>query len=252
MQLTFLGTGTSAGVPELGCTCNVCLSENPKDKRTRSSLLIETNDRKLLIDCGPDFRHQAIREGFSSVDALLLTHAHFDHIAGIEEMRPFTRHKALPVWCDTYVANQLKNRLAYCFQMTGTGYAAEMHLHEFDSSPFELLDLCIQPIRLMHHRLPIYGFRIDKLAYLTDFTEISEEELQKLEGVEYLIIESLRQTSHIAHISMPQALSLIGRIGAQQSWLIHMNHQFGLHDEIQDQLPENVTIAYDGLKVQID
>lgn len=252
MQLTFLGTGTSAGVPELGCNCKVCTSLDPRDKRTRSSLLIEHQDKKLLIDCGPDFRYQAIREGFSSVDALLLTHAHFDHIAGLEEMRPLTRNKALPVWCEPYVANQLRNRLAYCFQMQGTGYAAEMHLCEFETSPFELAGVTIEPIRLLHHRLPICGFRFGKLAYLTDFTEISDEELEKLQGVEYLIIEALRQTEHIAHISMPQALAYIGRIGATQNWLIHMNHQFGLHEEIQQILPANVTVAYDGLKIQID
>ncbi|MGL5691635.1 MAG: MBL fold metallo-hydrolase [Bacteroidales bacterium] len=252
MQLTFLGTGTSAGVPELGCNCRVCSSSDPKDRRTRSSLLIENGDQKLLIDCGPDFRYQAIREGFSRVDALLLTHAHFDHIAGLEEMRPLTRHKALPVCCEPYVAKQLRNRLAYCFQMQGTGYAAEMHLCEFDANPFELTGLMIEPIRLLHHRLPICGFRIGKLAYLTDFTEIAETELAKLEGVEFLIIEALRQTEHIAHISMPQALEYIDRIGAAQNWLIHMNHQFGLHEEIQQVLPDHVTVAYDGLKIQID
>lgn len=253
MKITFLGTGTSAGVPELGCQCEVCHSSDFKDKRTRTSLLIQYDQKNLIIDCGPDFRQQAIREHLYHIDAVILTHSHFDHIDGLEELRPVTKESGMPVWCEAYVADQIRRRLHYCFAHLQKGFAANLDLINFDiDSRFDVCGIEVQPIRMLHHKLPVAGFRFGKVAYLTDFTEISTEELDKLSGAEILIIEALRPYPHIAHISLPQALEYIGKIQPLRSYLIHMNHQFGLHEEIQKSLPENVIIAYDGLSFEID
>lgn len=252
MKITFLGTGTSAGVPELGCQCKVCLSTNSRDKRTRTSLLIQHTNNNILIDCGPDFRQQAIRENLHHIDAVILTHSHFDHIDGLEELRPITKESGTPIWCEPYVADQIRMRLHYCFSKLPKGFAVNMDLLHFQiGSSFEVCNIIFKPIRMLHHKLPVAGFRFEKIAYLTDFTEIDPEELNKLTGIEILIIEALRPYPHIAHISLPQALEYINLVKPQRSYLIHMNHQFGLHDDIQKTLPENVIIAYDGLSFDV-
>lgn len=252
MKITFLGTGTSAGVPELGCRCGVCHSTDPKDKRTRSSLLIQNNNQNVIIDCGPDFRQQAIRENLYHIDAVILTHSHFDHIDGLEELRPITKETGMPIWCESYVAEQIRMRLHYCFSNLPKGFAANMNLINFQiDSSFKVCDMEFLPIRMLHHKLPVAGFRFGEIAYMTDFTEIDSKELNKLIGVEILIIEALRPYPHIAHISLPQALEYIELIKPQRSYLIHMNHQFGLHEDIQKTLPENVIIAYDGLSFEV-
>lgn len=252
MKITFMGTGTSAGVPELGCNCEVCRSEDNKDKRTRTSLLIRDNNRNIIIDCGPDFRQQALREGISTIDSIILTHSHFDHIAGLEELRPVTKESGMPVWCESFVAEQIRIRLHYCFGNIRKGYAADLDLKIFDpSASFEVCGCTFTPIRLIHHKLPVCGFRFGKIAYLTDFTEMDDQEMEKLQGVEILIIEALRQTPHVAHISLSQALDYIRMINPVKSYLIHMNHQFGLHEEVQKQLPDNVIIAHDGLSFDV-
>jgi len=248
MKVTFLGTGTSSGVPEIGCQCEVCLSNDSRDKRTRCSLLLEWDNKNIVIDCGPDFRQQCLTVGLTNIDAVLLTHNHFDHIGGLEELRPITGKRAMPIWCEPYVQDELRKRLYYVFSIAVKGYASNIVFESIDiSQPFEVEGIEIIPIRMYHHRLPVVGFRIGKLAYLTDFTEITDCELTKLEGVEVLIIEALRHREHISHISVSQALGFIERIAPMKSFLIHMNHQFGLHSEVEPTLPSGVFVAYDGL-----
>ncbi|MGL4994142.1 MAG: MBL fold metallo-hydrolase [Bacteroidales bacterium] len=248
MKVTFLGTGTSSGVPEIGCECKVCLSDDSRDKRTRCSLLLECSGKSFVIDCGPDFRQQCLSVGLNRVDAVLLTHNHFDHIGGLEELRPITANRAMPIWCEPYVQDQLRQRLHYVFSITIKGYASNIIFESIDvSQSFNIDGIEILPIRMYHHKLPVVGFRIGNLAYLTDFTQISDDELSKIDGVEVLIIEALRHSDHISHISVSQALDIIKRISPSKSYLIHMNHQFGLHTEIEPTLPSGVFVAYDGL-----
>ncbi|MEG0519527.1 MAG: MBL fold metallo-hydrolase [Bacteroidales bacterium] len=270
-KITFLGTGTSQGVPMIGCDCSVCLSDNKKDKRLRSSALIEYNGFKILIDCGPDFRQQMLREGIKDVDAVLLTHQHKDHTGGLDDIRAFNyfRHEAFPIYAEQIVQESLKMEYAYAFSDYKYPGAPEYDLRTITQEPFHIIKnvkngnpdiLLITPIRVLHHRLPILGFRIGDLAYITDASSIPNDEFTKLTGLNTLVINCVREERHLSHFSLDEALENAWRINAKKTYLTHLSHQIGTHNELCDKIkqrrlsgkikmPDQVEPAYDGLKV---
>ncbi len=249
MKIVFLGTGTSTGVPEIGCKCAVCTSPDFRDKRLRTSVYVEYKEKHFVIDCGPDFRQQMLQAGVDRIDALFITHEHYDHTGGMDDLRPFCRDYPVKTYLEKRVAQSVKNRFPYCF--SGFKYAGipDIQLSEIDSGIFSVKGVEITPIRVMHFRLPILGYRIGKMAYITDMLTMPETELSKLHGLDVLIVNALRQTKHISHQTLDDALALIDRLRPKHAYLTHMSHHMGLHAEVSDLLPENVTMAYDGLEV---
>lgn len=251
MKVTFLGTGTSTGNPQLLCKCPVCQSKDPKDKRLRASILIESETTTVLIDCGPDFRQQALRAGISRLDGVVLTHEHYDHVGGLDDLRPYCTHAEMPVYTSLRVINQLKAAMPYSFSPHPYPGVPLYNMHAVDGESFTVGDLEMTPIALQHHTLPVLGLRIGDLAYLTDFNHIESEELEKLKGVNVLIIDALRVEEHISHNSLPQALAIIEAVKPTSAWLIHMSHDMGFHQEVCSMLPQGVNLSWDGLIVTI-
>ena len=259
-KITFLGTGTSQGIPMIGCTCPVCKSTDPRDNRLRTSALIEHNGFRILIDCGPDFRQQMLREEISDLDAIILTHQHKDHTGGLDDIRAFNyfRKSAFPIYAEPLVQDSLKMEYSYAFTEYKYPGVPEYQLYTIGEEPFSIVKtlpdgstttLEIIPIRVYHYKLPILGFRIGDMAYITDGSSIPESEFQKLEGVELFIINTVRHQKHISHFSLPEALDVIKKVGANRNYLTHMSHQLGTHANLQSMLPEDVQPAYDGLKL---
>lgn len=250
-QITFLGTGTSTGVPEVGCDCAVCTSENPRDQRLRTSVLIEYKGKKILIDCGPDFRQQMISCKNRFLDAVLITHEHYDHVGGLDDLRPFCKHGSLPIFTEKHVAQKLRERMPYCFRTIHFSGTPNLELIEINPITFSLNDIEITPIRVLHGKLPILGYRIGNIAFLTDLTEIPVEEYQKLQNLDVLIIAALRKHKHITHQTLEEAISKVDCIRPKKSYLIHASHHLGLYNNIIGELPENIFLSYDGLVVNI-
>ena len=252
MKVTFLGTGTSCGVPMPTCDCEVCKSKDPHDNRLRASILIETDEGKnILIDCGPDFRQQALRENIMKLDALFITHIHFDHCAGLDDLRAYAYFNALRCYADRSVTNLLSKHYDYIFVNRYPGVPT-IHLHTIDKSDkVRIGNTEVIPIQVYHGKLPIFGYRIGDLAYITDCTQIEEAEWEKLEGVDTLIIDALRWTPHPTHWMVSEALEAVHRIKPRQTWFTHMSHEIGLHEETNKKLEPNVQLAYDGLKIEI-
>ena len=253
MRIYFLGTGTSTGNPEIGCRCDVCTSSDKRDIRFRSSVLIETEEKRILIDCGPDFRMQMLRvletDYFTDLQGVLLTHEHYDHVGGLDDLRTFCRTGALPVYAEDYVAKAIQSRISYVFEAYKYPGVPNLSLIPIENKPFSVSGIEIIPIRLMHGKLPIFGYRIENFAYLTDLKTIPEEEFEKLENINTLVINALRHQEHIAHQNVESALLIIEKIKPEQAYLTHMSHHFGLHSAMERMLPENVFIAYDGLVI---
>jgi len=253
MKIRFLGTGTSTGNPEIGCRCEVCTSSDRRDWRFRSSVLVEINGKRFLIDCGPDFRMQMLKvmetDYFTDLEAVLLTHEHYDHVGGLDDLRAFCRNGALPVYAEDYVAEAIRTRLSYVFKKNKYPGIPNLTLIPITNQPFFVSGIEIIPIRLMHGNLPIFGYRIGNYAYLTDLKTIPEEEFEKLNGLDVLIINALRIKEHIAHQNLQQALETIEKINPKRAYLTHVCHQFGLHSVMEQILPDNVFIAYDGLVI---
>ncbi len=253
MKITFLGTGTSQGIPIIGSTHPVCLSKNPKDKRLRVSVLLEWESSTLLIDCGPDFRQQLLRTNCSRIDAVLFTHEHGDHTAGIDDLRPFYfRQGNIPVYAHTRVVSALKKRFGYIFQ-TEKKYPGVLTLdvHTIENISFFIGDKEITPVEVYHHKLPVFGFRIEDFAYITDAKTIANEEVKKLENLEVLVINALRLEPHLSHFNLEEALAFIDRVKPKKAYLTHISHHMGFHDDVQKTLPENVFLAYDELNISL-
>jgi len=262
LKLTFLGTGTSQGVPMIGCDCEVCRSADKHDKRLRSSAMIEyfrcrddqEPELRLIIDAGPDFRYQMLRENIKWIDAILLTHEHKDHIAGIDDVRAFNyfQQKAVPVYASDRTAGIVSKDFDYAFEEHKYPGAPDIDLRIINpESSLRIKDRVIMPVNGMHYRLPVTGFRIGPLAYLTDFNNIPGTEIEKLKGVDILVINALRYEKHISHYTVDEAIETGRLIGAGNTYFTHMSHQIGLYRNIKDTLPEGFYFAYDGLKLEI-
>ncbi|ADY35577.1 beta-lactamase domain protein [Phocaeicola salanitronis DSM 18170] len=258
MKITVLGSGTSTGVPQVGCTCPVCTSTDPHDKRLRCSGLIETQGVRILIDCGPDFREQSLRlPDFQPIDGVLITHEHYDHVGGLDDLRPFCHFRDVPVYAEQYTADRLKTRIPYCFAEHPYPGVPRIPLAEVEPYvPFKVTggagqEVEVVPLRVIHGRLPILGFRIGKMAWITDMTEMPAETYACLEGLDCLFMNALRLTPHPTHQSLSQALEQVERIRPRKAYFIHASHQLGMHAEVEATLPPHVRLAYDGLTVEI-
>lgn len=260
-KITFLGTGTSQGIPMIGCNCNVCKSTDSKDNRLRTSALVEYNGFRILIDCGPDFRQQMLRENITDIDAVILTHQHKDHTGGLDDIRAFNyfRKEAFPIYAEPNVQESLKLEYSYAFAEKKYPGVPEYALHTIGEEPFTiskkdkngtLISITIEPIRVFHYKLPILGFRFGEMAYITDGSLIPENEFAKLKGLDLFIINTVRKEEHISHFSLSEALEIINRVGAPRNYLTHLSHQIGTHNQLEKELPDNVKCAYDGLKVE--
>ena len=253
MKITFLGTGTSQGIPVIGSRHEVCLSSDVKDKRLRSSIRIQWGEHVYVIDCGPDFREQMLKSETDHLDGILFTHYHADHTAGLDDIRPFSlRHGYLDAYADQSVISNLKERFAYIFA-TENRYAGapNIKMHKFDSSPFSLSGKMVIPIEVMHGKTPIYGFRIDDFAYITDAKSISDQEMNKLRGLDVLVVNALRIEPHPTHFNLEEALEFIERMQPKRAYLTHISHRLGFHARVSKDLPDHVFLAYDGLELSL-
>jgi len=253
VKVTFLGTGTSQGVPVIACECQVCQSSDEHDKRLRSSVLIEESGATILIDSGPDFRYQMLRARVKKLDAILFTHEHKDHTAGLDDIRSYNyiSGKPMDIYAETRVLDSLKREYAYVFENNTYPGVPKVELHTITSKlPFYVNGIQVIPVRLLHHQLPIFGFRIGDFAYLTDIKYISPEEKEKLKGCKHLVVAGLRKEEHIAHFTFSEAISLINEIKPLKGYITHMSHQIGFYKELMLELPENICIAYDQLVIE--
>jgi phosphoribosyl 1,2-cyclic phosphate phosphodiesterase len=253
MKITFLGTGTSQGIPMIANNDPVCLSNDSKDKRLRSSVMISWDDTCYVIDCGPDFRQQMLRENIQAINGVLFTHEHSDHTAGIDDLRPFTyKMGEVPIYAQERVIESLKVRFSYIFE-TENRYAGAPKLTEniIDSSSFILSGVDVTPIVVMHGKLPIMGYRFGDVAYITDLKTMSDHEKKKLEGLDILIVNALRITAHPTHLNLEEALCFVNEIKPKRAYFTHISHKLGFHAEVQKKLPENVFLSYDGLEIKL-
>ena len=252
MQVTFLGTGTSTGIPQIGCTCSVCTSTDPRDSRLRTSAIVEIEGKNILIDCGPDFRQQMLRFHIKRIDAVLVTHIHYDHTGGIDDLRPFGENGTVPIYLEPSVAEGIRNRLPYCFADHRYPGVPDIPLQEISvGQAFSVNRTEVLPLRVMHGRLPILGYRIGQLGYITDMLTMPEESYEQLAGIDVLVVNALRIATHPTHQNLEEALAVAQRIQAKKTYFIHMSHDMGLHAEVEKNLPENIHLAFDGLDIYV-
>ncbi len=253
MKLKFLGTGTSQGVPVIGCHCEVCASSDPKDRRFRSSALVTTDtNSRILIDCGPDFRLQMLENKEEHIDALLLTHEHNDHIIGLDDLRPliFKNQKNIDIYSSKRVGDEVKQRFSYAFAAKKYPGAPSFNLHEI-WGPFTLFDTHITPIELLHATIPVYGFKFKNLAYITDASLIPQREKEKLRNLDYLILNCIRKEKpHPAHFILPDIIALFSELKPKKMFLTHLSHHMDLHEKTENELPLGIHLAYDGLELE--
>ncbi|MBB2149190.1 MBL fold metallo-hydrolase [Pedobacter gandavensis] len=251
MKVTFLGTGTSQGIPVITCNCAVCQSSDHKNKRLRVSVLVEMGDKTIVIDSGPDFRYQMLRANVKDLDAILYTHEHKDHVAGLDDIRPFNYllKKNIDIYATTRVQDALKREFSYIFAETHYPGLPQIDLHTITDEPFEIGKTTVIPLKIMHYKLPILGFRIHDFTYITDAKTISEETIAKVKGTKILVINALQHEEHISHFTLKEAIDFAQKIGAEMTYLTHISHNLGLHEEVEKELPKNIKLAYDGLSI---
>lgn len=252
MRITFLGTGTSQGVPVIACPCEICHSSDPRDTRLRCSVLIETPELTLVIDSGPDFRYQMLRAGVKKLDAILFTHGHKDHTAGLDDVRAYNyfMNKPLDVYASLETQEVLGREFQYIFKNADYPGVPQITLHTLENKAFEINGLKIQPIRVLHYRMEVFGFRIGDFTYITDANFIAPEERDKARGSELLVLNALRLEPHISHFTLSEAIEVAGDIRAKNTFFTHISHQLGLHEAVSAQLPASVQLAYDGLVIE--
>jgi phosphoribosyl 1,2-cyclic phosphate phosphodiesterase len=253
LKITFLGTGTSQGVPVIGCHCEVCQSLDFRNKRLRTSIHVEVNGKSFVVDTGPDFRQQMLRENVQRLDAVLFTHAHRDHTAGLDDVRAFNfmQGSDMPVYGRQEVLDQLKVEFAYAFAKDAYPGLPRITLNRIDDQPFALDDVPVTPLPVMHLRLPVLGFRFGNFSYITDANLIPEETLRRLTGTEVLVLNALQIEPHVSHFNLDEALKMIERIQPARAYLIHISHKLGLHSAVEKKLPAKVLLAYDGLQIDV-
>ena len=253
MRVTFLGTGTSQGVPVITCSCDVCNSIDFKDKRLRSSIYVEVDDLRLVIDTGPDFRQQMIRERIKKLDAVLFTHQHKDHTAGLDDIRSFnfSQRKDMPIYGSEEVLQQIKQEFSYAFSENKYPGVPQIQPIPITRNPFKIMDLNVIPIEVMHYKLPVFGYRIKDFTYITDAKTIGIKEAEKIRGTKFLVLNALQEDPHISHFTLDEAVEMAKNINAEKTYFTHMSHRIGLHQKINSTLPANIHLAYDGLMIEM-
>ncbi|MEX8546236.1 MAG: MBL fold metallo-hydrolase [Mucilaginibacter sp.] len=253
MRITFLGTGTSQGVPMIACGCAVCTSPDAHDKRLRSSILIEENGKNVVIDSGPDFRYQMLRAEVKHLEAVVFTHEHKDHIAGLDDIRAFNyfQNSAVDVYADLRVQAALKREFSYIFSDYQYPGIPQINLNTIGLEPFTAAGIPFIPIEVMHYKLPILGFRIHDFTYITDAKTVSEKETEKIKGSKILVINALQKEKHISHFTLSEAIVFAEKIGAEMTYFTHISHRLGRYEDVSAELPENIRLAYDGLELEI-
>lgn len=252
MKATFLGTGTSQGVPVIVCECSVCNSDNPKDKRLRTSIMLDVDGIIFVIDTGPDFRQQILRENVRKIDAVFFTHSHKDHVAGLDDIRPFNyRYKIdMPVYADAYTIEALKREFSYIFSGAGYPGIPKLEIHEIDSYPFDVKNIKIIPIPVLHYKMPVLGFRIEDFAYITDANHIPPDSMEKLQNLDVLVLNALHREEHISHFNLNQAIEIVKQLRPNRAFFTHISHNMGHYEDVMNELPEGISLAYDGLVVE--
>jgi phosphoribosyl 1,2-cyclic phosphate phosphodiesterase len=253
LTITFLGTGTSSGVPMVGCNCAICTSADTHDTRLRSSILVQSSTTTIVVDTTPDFRYQMLREKVRHVDAILITHPHKDHVAGIDDTRPFQFFTKQPteIYGSKMSLQGIRNEIPYAFENLKYPGVPKVNLNEINLNSVTIGDIPIQPILVWHHKMPVYGFRFGSFTYITDANSIDDSEKQKIKGSEIIVLNALRNESHISHFTLQEAVDLVKELDIPQAYFTHISHQLGLHAEINESLPKGMALAFDGLKLYI-
>ncbi|MGB4775316.1 MAG: MBL fold metallo-hydrolase [Daejeonella sp.] len=253
MKITFLGTGTSQGVPVIACDCEVCTSTDCRDKRLRVSILVEEAGKTIVIDSGPDFRYQMLRAKVKQLDAIIFTHEHKDHVAGLDDVRAFNhkQQSEIDIYAHERVQEALKREFAYIFSHVRYPGIPLIKLHTIYNYPFEVASIAFLPVEVMHLNLPVFGFRIDGFTYITDAKTISEEEKEKIKGSKVLVINALQKEAHLSHFTLNEAIAFAREINADKTYLTHLSHRLGTHQSISEELPPGIELAYDGLTLEV-
>ena len=255
LKVTFLGTGTSQGVPVIACNCDVCLSSDLKDKRLRSSILIETEHTTVVIDAGPDFRQQMLTHHVNKLDAIIFTHSHKDHLAGLDDVRAYNHLQQSPaeLYATSFTQQMIQKEFSYIFENNNYPGVPKVNMNTIDkNSVFTIGDITFEAIEVMHYKMPVLGFRFNDFTYITDANFISTEEKEKIKGSKYLVLNALRKETHISHFTLAQAINLANEIHPSQTFLTHISHQLGKHNAVNDELPKNISLAYDGLSIEFE
>ncbi|MBK5279403.1 MAG: MBL fold metallo-hydrolase, partial [Bacteroidia bacterium] len=250
---TFLGTGTSQGVPVIGCTCKVCQSGNPKDNRLRTSILIEEKGETFVIDTGPDFRQQMLREDIKRLDAVIFTHSHKDHIAGLDDVRAYNyiQKVPMPIYGTKALHKQLKSEFYYAFSGEKYPGIPQLNLIEINEEPFTTQGVTFTPLPVLHLRMPVLGFRVGDFSYITDSNQIPDSTLEKLKGTRVLVLNSLQREKHVSHFNLTEAVAMARKIGASKTYFTHISHKLGTHRKVEKELPESIALGFDGLTIEL-